>query len=283
VRRNLDLTALRALVTVVDAGSVTRAAAQLNLTQSAVSMQIKRLEESLDLCLLDRSSRQLSPTTKGEEVLGYARRMMALNDEAMERLTLAAETGEVVLGVPHDIVYPRIPQVLRHFAADFPKIQVRLISSFTRSLKEAFARAEADVVLTTETAPDPGAETLAHLPLRWVGAPGGLAWRQRPLRLAHETQCGFRVAAQARLDSAGIPWEMAIDTDSSRSSEATVSADLAVHTMLEGAIPAHFEIIDHAGSLPALAGMDIALYVRADATKGPVSSLARIIRDTFRA
>jgi len=79
--RNLDLTALRAFVTVAETGGVTRAAGQLNLTQSAVSMQLKRLEESLDQHLLDRSGRGISLTTRGEQLLSYGRRMLALNDE----------------------------------------------------------------------------------------------------------------------------------------------------------------------------------------------------------
>ncbi len=85
--RNLDMTALRSFVMVADAGGVTKAAGLLNLTQSAVSMQLKRLEESLNLALLDRSARQISVTPEGEQLLSYARRMLALNDEALRRLT----------------------------------------------------------------------------------------------------------------------------------------------------------------------------------------------------
>ncbi|NHX27946.1 LysR family transcriptional regulator, partial [Escherichia coli] len=98
--RNLDLTALRSFVAVSEAGGVTRAAGFLNLTQSAVSMQIKRLEEALDLQLLDRSARQIALTASGEQLLGYARRMLALNDEIYARLTAQEYEGEIALGVP---------------------------------------------------------------------------------------------------------------------------------------------------------------------------------------
>ncbi len=127
--RNLDLTALRSFVAVADAGGVTRAAGFLNLTQSAVSMQIKRLEETLDLALLDRSARRVALTAAGEQLLGYARWMLALNDEVFGRLTHDDFEGEVVLGVPHDIVYPAIPQVLQRFSAEFPRMRVTLLSS----------------------------------------------------------------------------------------------------------------------------------------------------------
>lgn len=204
--RNLDLTALRSFVAVADTGGVTRAAGFMNLTQSAVSMQLKRLEESLGLELMDRSGRTIALTASGEQLLGYARRMLALNDEVYARLTHQDFEGEVVLGVPHDIVYPAIPQVLQRFHADYPRVKVQLVSSFTRTLKEQFARGECDMILTTEDTLDAGGETLTTLPLVWIGAPGGVTWKQRPLRLAFEHRCIFRSGVQAALDRAGIPW-----------------------------------------------------------------------------
>jgi DNA-binding transcriptional LysR family regulator len=110
--RNLDITTLRSFVAVADSGGVTRAAGFLHLTQSAVSMQLKRLEELLGLELLDRSGRTIALTASGEQVVAYARRMIALNDEMIARLTDQSHEGVISLGVPHDIVYPAIPQGL---------------------------------------------------------------------------------------------------------------------------------------------------------------------------
>ncbi len=261
--RNLDLAALRSLVTVADSGGVTRAAALLNLTQSAVSMQLKRLEESLGLDLLDRSGRGVSLTVTGDQLVSYARRMLALNDEALSRLTRSHAEGEIVLGVPHDLVYPAVPRVLRRFALDYPRIKVTLLSSFTLRLKEQFENGEVDVILTTEDGPVRGAETLAKRPLSWIGAPGGEAWKQRPLRLAFESQCYFRKPVLRRLDAAGIPWEMAVDSNSTRTSEALVSADLAVWVQIEGSEPPQLERVSHGGALPDLGQVHINLYARA--------------------
>lgn len=259
--RNLDLTALRSFVAVADTGGVTRAAGFLNLTQSAVSMQIKRLEESIDCKLFDRSGRALVLSAQGEQLLSYARRMLDLNDEAYARLTSQDYEGEIVLGVPHDIVYPSIPQVLQQFHAVFPRMRVNLLSSFTNQLKEEFARGEVDIMLGTEDTVDAGGETLVDLPLVWVGAINGTAWRQRPLRLAFETRCIFRKSVQEALDGAGIPWEMAIESNQSRTIEASISADLGVHAMLEGATPPLCEPIQHGGALPELPSKKINLYV----------------------
>ena len=279
--RNLDLTALRSFVAVADAGGVTRAAGFLNLTQSAVSMQIKRLEDMLQVEVLDRSARKVGLTAPGEQLLGYARKMLALNDEAFGRLTHNSFEGEIVLGVPHDIVYPNIPQVLQRFNRDYPKMKVTLLSSFTRSLLEQFGRGECDIILATEDVAGAGGVTLVELPLVWIGAPGGQAWRQRPLRLAYEYRCIFRQWAQAALDKAGIAWEMAVESDNTRTIEASVSADLAVHTMLAGSEPQHLERITHGGALPELARMKVNLYV-ADPVHSPaVEVLADLIRRAF--
>lgn len=258
--RNLDLTTLRSFVAVAETGGVTRAAGFLHLTQSAVSMQLKRLEEALDLQLFDRVGRGVSLTTAGDQLLAYARRMIALNDEVVSRLTAHAFEGEIMLGVPHDVVYPAVPRVLKQFNAAYPRVRVNLEASYTRTLKDKFARGKCDVIVTTETGVDQGGEVLATQALSWVGAPGGVAWRQRPLQLAFCRYCVFRGHITAALDQAGFPWDMRVDTESDRTIEAAVSADLAVHAMIQGTQPPYLELIDHGGALPELPLHQINLY-----------------------
>lgn len=280
--RNLDLTALRSFVAVADSGGVTRAAGYLNLTQSAVSMQLKRLEQAIGVELLDRSGRGIALTASGEQLLGYARKLLTLNDEVYGRLTHNEFEGEIVLGVPHDIVYPWIPTVLQRFNADFPRVNVQLLSSYTTALKEQFARGECDMILTTEDGPGPDGETLVSLPLVWIGALGGSAWKKRPLRLAFEYRCFFRKRVQEALDRAGIPWEMGVESEQTRPIEASVSADLAVHAMLSGTVSPHCEVIQHGGALPDLPELDINLYT-ADSGKGEMTEvLAGLIRKAFK-
>jgi DNA-binding transcriptional LysR family regulator len=281
--RNLDLTALRSFVTVAETGGVTRAAGLLNLTQSAVSMQIKRLEESLGLTLLDRSGRGVALTPAGEQLLSYARRLVALNDEAWGQLTRREFEGEITLGVPYDIVYPAIPRVLRRFARDYPRMRVSLISSFTRKLKQSFARGEVDLILTTEDSPMPGSLTLAVKPLVWMGALDGQAWQERPLSLAFTTQCICRPGVQRRLDEAGIPWRMAVESDSTAAVEATVSADLGVHALIEGHAPPHLQQISHGGQLPDLGAVHINLYARESALNPAHEHLFDLVRSEFGA
>ncbi|MFW2587698.1 LysR family transcriptional regulator [Sagittula sp. SSi028] len=257
--RNLDITVLRSFVAVAEAGGVTRAAGFLNLTQSAVSMQLKRLEDMLGLQLLDRAGRGVTLTPAGAQLLGYAQRMVELNDEIYTRLTCQEWEGEIVLGVPTDIVYPVIPQVLQRMGRTHPRVKVRLISSFTKSLKAQFARGLVDVILTTEPQVGEGGETLLEVPLRWVGALNGQALKARPLRVAFCRSCGFREHVLGALDGADLPWELAVDSDSDMTVDATVSADLAVSARLHGHVPAFVDYIED-DMLPPLGAQLINLY-----------------------
>ena len=279
--RNLDLTALRSFTAVADSGGVTRAAAQLNLTQSAVSMQLKRLEESLGLPLLDRSARTIALTAQGEQLLGYARRLLAVNDEAWGRLTHPAFEGAIDFGVPHDIIYPHVPMVLQRFAADYPRVKLRLHSLYSSGLKELFARSEMDLILTTEIGTDPGGEMLTREPLVWAGAPGGQAWRDRPLRYASCTNCVFKRPALEALDAAGIPWEFTVESISPAAVDASVAADLAVSVQMQSGVPARCEMIRHGGALPELPDHRINMYVAAGPRQALADRLAALLRQAY--
>ena len=276
--RNLDLTALRSFVAVAESGGVTRAAAQLHLTQSAVSMQLKRLEDALGQPLLLRSGRGVRLSLQGEQLLGYGRRILAMNDEVWLRMTDAQFEGEVSFGVPADIVYPHVPGVLRRFAHDFPRVKVQLISSYTEHLKGMLAAGRVDMILTTEYGLEKGGEVLRRAPLIWVGGEGGRVWEERPMRLAFEKNCIFRQTAQRALSDAGIEWDMVVTSDSTRTIEATVSADLAIHALLAETSSPYMKEIDHNGALPELPVFNINMYLSHGARREMTEQLADYVR-----
>jgi len=279
--RNLDLTALRALVTIAEVGGVTRAAGLLNLTQSAVSMQIKRLEESLGIELFSRAQRRLILTPEGEKLVQYSRRMLDLNDEALARLTDSAYEGEIRVGVPHDIVYPQFPRILKEMALDFPRMRINLVACYTVNLKQEFAQGRFDAIMTTEMQPAERGERIASRKLHWVGAPGGQAWMQRPLRLAFVERCIFRPIAQNALSEAGIPWELAVSGQSEQIEAAIAAADLAVSVRMDGAISEQLQPVGGANTLPDLGELSICLYTAAT-LKGPVADrLTGLIRAAY--
>ena len=278
--RNLDLTALRSFLTVVETGGVTRAAGVLNLTQSAVSMQLKRLEDSLGIALLDRAGRGIAPTAAGEQLAGYARRILALNDEVFGRLTATEYEGELRFGVPHDIIYPYLPRILKRFSLDFPRMRIQLATGPSLRLKAQMRRGELDVILTTEAEPGPGGEVLTDMPLVWIGAVGGTVWRERPLRLAICNSCVFRPDVIRRVDAAGMAWENTVDSPLDKAVEAAVSADLAISVSVADSLPPLTEVLDHGGSLPDLGRTRVILYRQA-ADDPVVAALSGMLRQSY--
>ena len=276
--RNLDMTALRSFVTVADTGGVTRAAGKLHVTQSAVSMQLKRLEHLLDTDLIERSGRGVSLTAQGEQLLGYRRRMLALNDEAWGRLTHDAYEGNINFGVPPDIIYPHIPEVLRQFAAEYPRVNVKLTCEPSLNLKNNLANGQADIILTTETKADANTELLKRTPLRWYGAVGGAVWKKRPLQLAYQPSCIFRSEAIATLERHDITWDIPININDYQNIMAFVSADLAVTAVLEGTHNPSWDIIPAEAGLPPLPDYGIFMYVAEGGQDMLVQELARFVR-----
>lgn len=278
--RNLDLTALRSFAAVADHGGVTRAARMLNLTQSAVSMQLKRLEETLNVPLLERAGRGVALTATGEQLLSYARRMIGLNDEVYALLTADALEGEITLGVPEDILYPVVPRAMQDFAVRFPRMRLQLVTHPTVKLLDMYDKGELDLILTTQE--ERRAETLTEAPLRWYGAPGGNAWRQRPLPYAQTRNCAFRGTVIRALDASEIAWFQVIESESDRSIEAAVSADLGVVALIEGHAPPQLAEIEAGGALPDLGTTKINLYAER-AVEAPAAALAELLRAGFAA
>jgi DNA-binding transcriptional LysR family regulator len=153
-------------VAVADIGGVTAAAGKLNLTQSAVSMQIKRLETLLGRQLIARQGRGIELTVHGEQLLDYGRQILGINDEVWNRMTHEAFEGKLAIGVPPDILYPHIPRILKEFSDAFPRVEVKLISTRTAELKEEFAKGKLDLILTTESKNAKGGEKLVSYPLK---------------------------------------------------------------------------------------------------------------------
>ena len=258
--RNLDLGTLRSFVTIAESGSMTRAASRLFMTQSAISMQIKRLETSLGFSVLERSSQGMTPTSEGEQLLYFANQMLALNDEAMGRLTSPDYEGQVRLGVPGDVIYPHIPIILREFSRDYPRVQVKLSSAQTYTLKSEFEQGQQDIVLTTEKSASAGGRVISTQPLVWTGAEAGVAWKKRPLPLGFAKICAFKSGVTKALDDAGIDWIDIVASADAAAGEAMTSADLCVTAELESAVHSSRVLIDHGGQLPELPEHSIVLY-----------------------
>ncbi|MEL6448768.1 MAG: LysR family transcriptional regulator [Pseudomonadota bacterium] len=279
--RNLDIAALRSLVAIADTRGVTRAASQVNLTQSAVSMQIKRLEALLDQKLLMREGRGVVLTKVGEQLVDYARRLIAINDEAWSRLTNDDFEGEVVLGVPPDLVNPVVPDILRQCTALYPRIRVTLLTRITNVLHRELEEGRADLILATEQAPDPRAETMCTLQQNWYGAAGGSAYLKRPLPLAICNNCAQKPAIAAALSDGDIAWYQASDADDDFTQEAITSADLGVLARIGGPARDDHEAVPE-GTLPELPDVFVNCYRAAHRDANAIDRIADVVRDQFR-
>lgn len=272
--RHLDLAALRSFLAVAETGGVTRAANLVNLTQSAVSMQVRRLEDQVGQPLFERQPRGMVPTGAGEILMGFARRLLDANDEALARLAGAEVEGTIRLGVPPDIVHPVIPDVLRQLAACYPRVRVTLTAALTIPLRAGFAHGDYDLILTTEAAPGPGGIALTTRALAWIGAPEGQAARRRPVPVGFTETCYFRALAVAALDAEGTRWDTAIDGASDAAVEAMAAADLLVTARLADLVPRGLAMVDARAGLPPLPAVAICAYA-APTLRGPAADLLR--------
>lgn len=276
---NLDISALRSFVAISDCGGVTAAAEQMHLTQSAVSMQVKRLEQQMDNKLLQRKGRGVTLTPVGEQLLSYARRIVALNDETWSRLTREEFEGQLSLGIPVDVMKPEVPEILKRCKTLFPRLHINLISSLTRDLKHRLAAAEVDIILATDYERGEGAETLVTETNDWYGAIGGSAYLTRPLPLSMCKNCAMRGAVIRALDEADVPWINIGDTDSEDAVDTMLAADLAVTAKIR-ATTSQCEKLP-ADVLPELAEVQINMYVNRQNQPHLVDPVAEVIREVF--
>jgi DNA-binding transcriptional LysR family regulator len=165
--RDIDIGLLRAFVAVAETRSVTAAARVVHLSQGAVSQQIKRLETLFDAHLFERNADAMALTAEGERLMVRARRLIALNDEVMEQMRGEDFSGEVRLGVAHDIVAALLPPVLRQFQARRPHVLVTLVSDTSSALRQQLRERHIDLPCSPKhVAP---AVTSISSPIRWYG------------------------------------------------------------------------------------------------------------------
>ena len=206
----LDLDVLRTFVAIAETGSFTTAATAVFRTPSAVSMQIKKLEDILGCSVFSRDARSVTLTTDGEMLLGYARRMLAVNREAVSKFIIPDISGVVRLGSPDDYGERVLPHVLKRFAQTHPSVAVDVIIDQSVNLRRRMDDRALDITLVTNSYKNSmaGAEVLLTEPIVWAGAKGGCAHMREPLPVSiWEEGCAWRAgrARSARPGRAQLP------------------------------------------------------------------------------
>lgn len=259
--RNLDVDLLRAFVSVVDLGSFTRAAELLLRRQSTLSLQIKRLEESLGRRLLERSARRVRLTPEGEALVGDARQMLELNDRLVKRLDTPELAGTVRLGTPEDFATTHLPQVLARFAQAYPSVQLEVTCDLTLTLLSRFRQGDFDLVLVKREPERSGRGVRVwREPLVWVASPSLSPAASGPLPLVvSPPPCVYRKRATDALDRDRRRWRVAYSCASLAGQHAAVKAGLGVTVLPKDMVPAGLAAIERRSFLPDLHDTEIAL------------------------
>jgi DNA-binding transcriptional LysR family regulator len=279
--QNIDIALLRAFVAVADSGRMTTAAKVVHRTQGAVSQQVKRLESLFARRLFDRKADAARLTPYGEKLLIRAHRLISLNDEVMDQMREADFTGEVRLGVAHDIVRMTMPPILRRFRQGHPQVLVTLVSDTSHALRLALRERKIDLALMTEPERGDRDQFLLSDRLVWVGVKGGDAYRRRPLSVAlGQENCGFRAAAIKALTKARMPWRAICQVGSLESVFATLEADMAIASFLSRTIPDRLTAL-RGRDLPPLPSFCINLRLPTTGITAATSEFARHIRQGF--
>jgi DNA-binding transcriptional LysR family regulator len=270
---DLDPDLLRAFVAVAEYRSFTRAATMLNRTQSAVSMQIKRLEERLGVALFIRTKAHVDLSASGEALLGYARRILLLNQEAVDRLREHKVEGLVRIGVMDDYGSLVLPPLLSNFASNYPGIHVEMETGLTAHMPQRLGEAF-DLVIAMHPVGEGGGEFLRREQAVWASSAVELIERIDPLPVAlYPPGCLFRKWAMEALDSHNRGWRLAFVSHSMAAVESIAAQGLAVTIFKASTFPKKLRALTERDGMPRLPAADICLH-RAPNISRPASLLA---------
>ena len=277
----LDSDLLRTFVAIVDAGGFTPAARQIHRTQSAVSMQMRRLEATLDRALFQRDGRGMRLTPDGEALLDYARRLLNLHDEALAVLARPDVSGLVRLGTPDDYVNRFLPSILVRFAQAFPKVQVEVYCEPSVNQRRLLAEDRLDLALITCIPDEETGEVLRREPTVWATAERYLVHEDDPLPLAlFQPGCPFRNWALADLNEMGRSHRIAYTSASISGILAAVTAGLAVTVLGRSVLPTGIRPLSVNEGFSLLPTASITLH-RGRTVSAVAECLADYIREGF--
>lgn len=279
---NLDLDLARTFVTICETGNFSRAATQVHRSASAVSLQVKKLEEMVGRELFLRETRRVSLTSDGEILLGYARKLLRLNDEAFSRFKTSEFQGRVRLGAPNDNGIVAMPEILHRFASSHPNVEVDVHLGPTNNLRRRINTGEIDIAIFSFD-PELDSQPPIHSePLVWLGARNGTALDMRPLPIAlAEPGCYWRSMALKALDEAGIDYRVAYTSEFCQAQIAAVRADLAVAPLPISVIDSDMTHLSADHGLPEMGEYRMTLAKREGA--GPIEeALAEHVVSGFK-
>ena len=258
----LDSLQLKSFIAIADIGTFSAAAKTVGRTQSALTLQIQKLEGDLGCQLFDRSARRVSLTEQGEIFLGYARKIVQLQWEVFSKLKEPDIEGEIRVGTPEDFATHYLPNVLASFRKQHPRVQLNVSCDLTLNLMKGFERGEFDIILVKR---DPqstrGGTKVWREPLVWAAAE---QWQpEKPISLVLSPKpCIYRARALAALDRAHKPWHLTYVSPSLAGTIAAVRAGLGITILPSNMLPSGICDVGKNFKLPDLPDTEIALLKR---------------------
>ena len=279
---NLDIDLMKTFLAISDTGSFTRAAEEVNKTQSAVSMQMKRLEELLGRPLFARDGRATRFTPDGERLIEYARRLVSINDEAVSTFTRPDLTGTVRFGTPDDYADRFLPEILARFARTHPLVTVDVDCVSTSILFERTKRGEMDLALVTFGCDIITDEPVRREPLVWVTSARHSTHLLDvvPIALSH-AGCEWRKMVLTSLDAIGRKYRIAYSSPNSNAVNAAVQSGLAVGAVPELCVRPGMRILSAKDGFPALGHFDIGLVRKPGRGSSAIEALARHVTESM--
>jgi len=265
----LDLDLLRSFVSVVEAGGFTRAGERVHRTQSTVSQQIRRLEEDLGQTLLKRDGREVTPTEAGERLLSYARRLLALAEEARDVVARPGPDGAVRLGIPEDFAAYRLAKLLAAFSRAHPALRLDVRADQSLNLKRDIERGDLDLALLKRGVDDTR-PAIAAWPeqVYWVTSkshPVNLDSGSLPL-IGFPLGCIYRTRAIHALESEGRAWHMAYTSSSLAGIQAAVAAGMGLSILSDMSVQAEHRVLTAREGFAPIDRTEVALVASPDAS-----------------
>jgi DNA-binding transcriptional LysR family regulator len=280
--KTLDLDTLRTLIVATDLSGFAEAANRLGRTPSAVSLQMKRLQEAVGSPLFRKVGRGLALTNHGEIALGYARRMLALNDELLHTIRGASLTGSVRLGFTQDFAESLLPEVLSTFSRLYPLVLIEVRIEGNAALVGAIKQGDLDVALAIGHEDRPTAQVIGQLDLAWIAGRSFTMRADRPLPLVMlGPQCAFRRAATSALEHVGREFRVAATSPSLAGLWASAIGGLGVTARSAIGVPAALQSNRRLFDLPALPSFPITLHTASSKPTACVDRLRTIVSDVF--
>lgn len=279
---NFDMDALRAMVVGVDQGSFARAAVELGRSQSAVSMQLKKLEQLSGVQLFVRKGRGLIPTEAGEAFVQYARRIIALNDEAARVINANVAAETVRLGLPQDFYDDVMPVTVNAFSKSSPNIQIAVRAGNNHILHDEIeaGRLDAAIAFFPKNS-SPKGELLCEIPLHWLAHKDyarSVRDQDLPLVLFNHP-CLFRQLAIASLDRTSRPWRAVLTTPSLAAVWSALRSNFGIGVRIAHALPEDIAVVRNELNLPKLPPVELRLLKSSSASPAAMN-MTEVLRDS---